>query len=82
MAPPNEIDPTTVQEAGDRLVAVAPEADGAMPGVYGPDLDAMYDDEGVIDARVAAIELLQVLRDRAEHQGKLDLAAYDAYKDI
>lgn len=82
VVPPNEIDPPTVQEAGDRLVAVAPEADYAAPDVYGPDLDAMRDDEAVIEARVRALEVLHVLRDRADHQGRLDLAAYHEYKDI
>lgn len=82
IVPPNEIDPPTVQAAGDRLVAVAPEADHAAPDVYGPDLEAMRNDESVIDARVKAIEVLQVLHDRADHQGRLDLAAYDAFKDI
>lgn len=80
--PPNEIDPPTVQAAGDRLVAVAPEADYAAPDVYGPDLDAMHDEESVTDARVKAVEVLQVLQSRADHQGRLDLAAYDEYKDI
>ena len=80
--PPNEIDPPTVQAAGDRLVAVAPEAGYAAPDVYGPDLDAMRNDESIIDARVRAVEVLQVLESRADHQGRLDLAAYDEYKDI
>lgn len=82
MSPPNEIDAPTIKDAGDRLVAVAPEAENASPGVWGPDLDAMGNDESVIDARVKGVEVLQVLRDRADHQGKLDLAAYDAFKDI
>lgn len=80
--PPNEIDPPTIQAAGDRLVAVAPEAEYAIPDVFAPDLDAMRNDEAVVDARVKAVEVLLVIRDRADHQGKLDLAAYDAYKDI
>ncbi len=82
IVPPNEIDPPTVQAAGDRLVAVAPDADYALPDVYGPDLDGMRGEESVTDARVKAVEVLHVLRDRADHQGRLDLAAYNEYKDI
>ncbi|WP_166353397.1 hypothetical protein [Phytoactinopolyspora limicola] len=82
MAPPNEIDPPTIEAAGTRLTGVAPEAEHAIPDIYKPDLDGMNSDEAVIDGRVKAVEVLQVLRSRAEHQGKLDLAAYEQYKDI
>lgn len=80
--PPNEIDPPTLEAAGDRLVAVAPDADYAQPDVYRPDLSAMRNDESVTEARVKAVQVLQVLHSRADHQGRLDLAAYDEYKDI
>lgn len=76
------IDPASLDAAGTLLLAVAPEPETATSSIWTPDLEAMGPRAGITEARDAAVQVLFLLRDRAEHQGRLDLALRAAIDDL
>lgn len=76
------VDPATLDAAGSLLLAVAPEPEAATSSIWTPDLDAMGPRAGITEARDAAVQVLFLLRDRVDHQGRLDLAVRAALDDL
>lgn len=75
-------DPASLDAAGTLLLAVAPEPETATRSIWTPDLEAMGPRAGITEARDAAVQVLFLLRDRVDHQGRLDLALRAAIDDL
>jgi len=78
----SSIDPASLDAAGNVLLAVAPEPETATRSIWTPDLDAMGPRAGITEARDAAVQVLFLLRDRADHQGRFDLALRSALDEL